>query len=308
MLLSDGFVQRQIEVHGTAGREWLDGLPALLMDLARRWSLALGQPFPNLSYNYAAPAARADGTAAVLKVGVPHKELLSEIAALRLFDGRGAVRLLEADPAIGALLLERVEPGTPLLELEERDGEEATRIAATVMRQLWRPAPVEHSFPTVARWELGFTRLRARFGGGTGPLPAALVEEAERLFAELDASAAAPALLHGDLNYGNSLRAGAGRGAGQPWLAIDPKGLVGEPAYETGVLLRDPLPRLLRRPQPGGILARRVDLLAEALGFERERIRGWGLAQAVLSAWWSIEDHGHGWEGAVACAELLREI
>ena len=93
-----------------------------------------------------------------------------------------------------------------------------------------------------------------------------------------------------------------------PWLAIDPKGIVGEPDYEVGALLRNPLPQLLNMPHPGRVTARRVDQLAEALGFDRARVRGWGLAQAVLSAWWCIEDSGYGWEPAIACAELLAAV
>jgi streptomycin 6-kinase len=146
-------------------------------------------------------------------------------------------------------------------------------------------------------------RMRHRFGGTSGPFPARLVEEAEVLFAELLGTMAEPALLHGDLHHDNILSAER-----QPWLALDPKGVVGEPAYEVGALLRNPLPQLLEMPQPGRIMARRVDQLAEALEIDRARIRGWGLAQAVLSAWWVIEDHGAGWEPAIACAELLAAI
>jgi streptomycin 6-kinase len=215
--------------------------------------------------------------------------------------------MLEADPDQGLLLLERLRPGTPLVTLA--DDEQATAIAAGVMRRLWRPVPTEHPFPTVADWAAGLGRLRARFGGGTGPLPPRLVEMAERLFAELLASSAAPrsprpegveVLLHGDLHHWNILAAER-----EPWLALDPKGLVGEPAYEVGALLRNPMPQILAVPQPGRVLARRADQLAAELGFDRQRLLGWAVAQTVLSAWWTVEDHGHGWEPEIACAELL---
>jgi streptomycin 6-kinase len=117
------------------------------------------------------------------------------------------------------------------------------------------------------------------------------------------ASAGEPALLHGDLHHGNILADGPAA-----WRAIDPKGLVGEPAYEAGALLRNPLPELLAWPDPRRILSRRLDVLAGALGFDRARLRDWGFAQAVLSGWWSFEDHGHGWEPAIACAELLAGV
>jgi streptomycin 6-kinase len=292
------FVRTQTEIHGPAGRAWLARLPGILDACARRWALTLGPAFPNLSYHYVAPAVRADGTAVVVKVCSPTGEFASESAALRCYDGQGATRLLAADSEREVMLLERLLPGTLLSTVS--DDEEATVSAAGVMRALWRPVPPDHPFPTVADWGAGFARLRQRFGGGTGPFPAALVATAERLFATLDASASTPVVLHGDLHHGNILAAGP-RG----WLAIDPKGLVGEPAYEAGALLRNPLPWLLAQPDPASILARRLDILSSVLVCDRARLRGWGIAQAVLSAWWSFEDHGHGWEPAIACAELL---
>lgn len=293
-----GFTRTIAEVYGAAGQTWLAGLPSLIAACERRWSLTVSPPFDPLSYNYVAPAVRAGVGDVVLKLGVPNPELLAEIAALRAFDGRGIVRLLKADAEQGVLLLERLAPGTPLSALT--DDEAATAIAAQVMRQLWRPAPAQHAFPTVEKWAQGLQRLRARYHGGTGPLAAGLVERAEAVFSELLGSMATPVLLHGDLHHDNILAAQR-----QPWLALDPKGVVGEPAYEVGALLRNPIPWLLRQPDPAGILARRVDQLADLLGFDRRRLLAWGLAQAVLSAFWSLEDHGHGWEPSMAVAELL---
>jgi streptomycin 6-kinase len=296
--IPDNFARTMVEVYGEEGTAWLQRLPGLLAECAQRWSLTVLPPFVPLSYNYVAPAIRADGTDVVLKVGYPGRELLAEMAALRLYGGHGIAQLLDADVGLGALLLERLTPGMPLARLT--DDADATSIAAQVMRQLWRPVTPDHPFPTVAGWAAGLGRLRARFGGTTGPLPAPLVEQAERLFADLIGSMGDPVLLHGDLHHDNILTAHR-----QPWLALDPKGVVGEAAYETGALLRNPAGRVLQAPDPAGMMARRIDQLAAELGFEWERIRGWALAQAVLSAWWSIEDHGYGWEEAMAYAEIL---
>jgi streptomycin 6-kinase len=299
--LYDDLRRNVVGLYGQAGARWLDRLPSIVADCAARWSLTVGPPFEPLSYNLAAPAIRADGTRAVLKVGVPNPELVTEIAALRVFDGHGAVLLLAVDAERGALLLERIEPGRPLSSLP--DDAEATAIAARVMRQLWRPVPAEHPFPTVHRWAAGLERMRRRFDGGCGPFPAPLVSMAETLFADLLASMAEPVLLHGDLHHQNILSARR-----RPWLALDPKGVVGEPAYEVGALLRNPVPRLLNHTQPGRLLARRVDQLAEALGFDRRRLWGWGVAQAVLAAWWSYEDATGGWARWIACAEHLAAV
>jgi streptomycin 6-kinase len=301
MEIPPNFARTMLEVYGADGTAWLGRLPALIADCARRWSLTVSPPFVPLSYNYVAPAVCADGTDVVLKVGFPGRELLAEIEALRLFDGHGIVQLLEADPDWGAMVLERLKPGTPLALVT--DDEEATSIAAGVMSRLWRPLPPEHPFPTTARWAAGMERLRAHFDGGTGPFPAALVEQAETLFAALLGSMAEPVLLHGDLHHENIVTAER-----EAWLALDPKGLAGEPAYEVGALLRNQLPEPFDAAQWTRLLARRIEQLAEELGLDRARLRGWGLAQAVLSAWWSIEDHGYGWEGAIACAEVLASL
>lgn len=296
----ENFARLTLTLHGDAGRLWLERLPALVEACAARWSLKVAPPFENLSYNYAAPAEAPGGVRLVLKVGVPCPELLSEVEAMRLFGGRGAARLVDSDAQTGALLLERVEPGTQLVALCEEDDEAATSAAAGVMKRLWRPVPEVHNFPTAADWGEGLVRTRELFGGGTGPFPRRLFEEAETLFAELLASASEPVLTHGDLHHGNVLA-----GPGGTWLAIDPKGLVAEPAYEVGALLRNPLPQLLSRPDPVRVTERRIAQLSEELGIERARVRGWGLAQAVLSECWTVEDGGELGESSLAVAEIL---
>lgn len=281
------------------GAEWLETLPDLLAMCERRWSLTVQPTTFTLSYNYVTPAILADGTEVVLKVGVPNRELHTEIEALRIYNGRSSVRLLDADPDEGILLLERLRPGQMLTTI--RDDDVATRTAAQVMQTLWRPLPAEHNFPSVADWGKGFARLRAEFGGGTGPFDKKLVETAESLFTDLLASMDAPVLLHGDLHHFNILS------AGDDWLAIDPKGVVGEPTYEVGALLRNPVPHIFKEPELGRIMARRLDILAETLELDRERLRQWSLAQAVLSAWWSYEDGGDAadWEPTMRLASVL---
>lgn len=295
------FARTIVDLHGQAGAGWLGRLPSVIGGCAQCWALTVLPPFQPLSYNYVAPAVRSDGTDAILKVGFPSPDLLTEIEALRTYGGHGIVHLLEVDRDQGALLLERLKPGSPLSTLT--DDEEETSIAVQVMQQLWKPVSAGHPFPTVAKWASGLHKLREHYEGSTGPFPTHLVEMAEALFSDLIGSMAQPVLLHGDLHHENILKAER-----QPWLAIDPKGVVGEAAYEVGALLRNPRPQLLAAPYPGQVLAARVDQLAEELGFDRARIVGWGIAQAVLSAWWSLEDHGRGWEWAIACAELLAEL
>ncbi len=304
MALPERFIQTVQATWGEPGRQWLCALSALLEDCAVRWSLTLLPPFPNLTFHYVAPAVTADGTQMVLKAGVPSPDLQQEAAALRFYDGWGSVRLLDADPDAGILLLERLRPGQVLTTIaDEAHDDEATSIAASVMRSLWRPAPLVHDFPTVKDWGQGFARMRARFDGGSGPLPETLVAEAESLFADLLTSSAEPVLLHGDLHHDNILSAER-----QPWLAIDPKGVVGEPAYEVGALLRNLWSDRHTHTNPGRLLERRTRRLAEELDLDLARVRGWAVAQAVLSAWWTVEDNGDDWASTIAVAELLAAI
>src|SRR2546421_5686840 len=302
-IIPDDDIRKAGAFHGEEGLAWIERLPTLLVNCEKRWSLSFALPFvyQTYAYHYIAPALQSDGTSVVVKVHAPTGEFAQEAEALRLYDGHGMALLLDYDLNDKVLLLERLEPGTPLSDVEDDD--EATTHAANVMRQLWRPIAPGHPFPSVSDWGRGYLRLRQHYEGGNGPFPAALLEEAETLFAELSASMAESVLLHGDLHHENVLAAER-----EPWLAIDPKGLIGEPAYETGALLRNRLPDLRDAPRAVRALTRRVDQLAEMLDLDRGRVRDWAMAQAVLSVWWTIEDKGDIPEDGLKCAELLAAI
>jgi len=317
------FARLIVELHEEKGRDWLARLPTILARGEQRWGLTLGIPFPNLSFHFVVPAVRTDGTPVVLKAHAPTGEFAEETRTLRLFDGHGMVRLLADSVEDEVVVLEYLRPGTSLREIKDdvqaisiaaavmkrlwrpalKDDVQAISIAATVMKRLWQPAPKNHMLATTAGWGKGFLRLRQRYNGGNGPFPQALLEEAETLFTELSASMAIPMLLHGDLHQDNILASER-----NGWIAIDPKGLVGEPAYETGAILRNFFPELLTMPDPQSVLARRIDQFAEELNVDRVRVRGWGLSQAVLAAWWSVEDSGQVGENALLCAEWLAKV
>ncbi len=300
-IIPEDFARFMTEIFGEEGRAWLDRLPAILSACEERWSLTIGAPISNLSFNYVAPAVLADGSEVMLKIGLTD-EFPSQPQALRHFDGHGMVQLLAYDEPNAAMLLERLKPGTSLRAVE--DDEIAIEAAADVMRKIWRPLPQEYyPFPTVCDWGKGFASLRKLYDGGTGPIPPAMFDKAERLYAELSASMAEPVLLHGDLHQDNILSAER-----EPWLAVDPKGVIGEPVFETGALLRNFWPDILSLPDPKYLMARRIDQLSAALGFDRERIYDWGFSQAVLSVLWSVEDTGKLEHEGLYFVELLDAI
>jgi streptomycin 6-kinase len=290
-------LRRNIEgAHGEAGRAWLTTLPALLKEFSERWTLTLEDPFQNLSYNLVIPGVDNKDNQVVLKLGPPGPELTSEIAALALFKGRGAVRLLAHDAERGALLLERILPGNPLHQLQ--DEASATQTAASLMRRLWREPPAQHSFPTLSRWFRSLQILSAE----TTPIPGALIDRAKATFADLQAAAANPMIIHGDLHHENILYSD-----GTGWLAIDPKGVCGDPGYEVGTFMLNQLPGDASPLNLRGILTRRISIFAEALNIAAERLRGWAFCHAMLSAAWSLEERAD-YERTIFVASVLQEL
>ena len=285
------FADRIERTHGDDGRAWLGELRALVAECERRWSLSVGPQFASANYSYAAPARGRHGARVVLKLAVPGDYVAAEIDALPLFDGDGAGRLVDSDESLGAMLLERLEPGELLLDVD--DDREATSVAAGLMTRLRRPVPPKHRFHDIWEWMQGLERLRSAFDGGTGPVPVYLVERAE---AHLANPSGEKAVLHGDLHHFNILSAER-----EPWLAIDPKGIVAEPEYEAAAFLRN---NLLDQPEPREVLSARLDQLAGEAGLDRERMIGWGLADHVLSAWCAYEESGRPVESDLAIATM----
>lgn len=300
MQIPQSLNEKVAAVHGEQGREWLEKLPGLISYCTERWSLKLGQPFANLSYNLVLPAVGSDGVELVLKLGVPCPELLNEAAALDLFQGIGAVRLLDHDAPRGILLMERVVPGTPIYETQS--DLEATRTAASLMRKLWRPPSPNHRLPTLAVWFQAFSRLRDKFGGRTGPFPTKLIDKAERTFAELNASTVGNVILHGDLHHANILLS-AQRG----WLAIDPKGICGDPGYEVGSFMLNQLPAGASESAMVKTLAQRLSVFSAELSISRERLARWSFCHAVLSALWDWEESAE-WRPTIKLARSLAKL
>jgi len=238
------------------------------------------------------PARRANGSPAVLKVNFPEPESEHEAEALAGWNGKGAVRLLARDDERRALLVERCLPGTQLWALDEN---EANEIAADVLSRLWQgptAGPFRPLAEEAARWA---AQLPGAWEVAGRPFERELLEEAVDFLRRETSPVADAVLLHQDLHGGNILSSERG------WLAIDPKPLVGERAFDVASLLRDRRAELARDPEAAARVRRRLDFFSYRLGLDRERVRGWGIAHAL--AW--------GFEGNrvlpehVECARLL---
>jgi streptomycin 6-kinase len=290
---------RNRSLSGASGVAWLESLPVLIEECVQHWNLHLELPFPSLSFNYAAPVLLPDGHDAVLKICPADDEFASEGASTRAFAGAHSVALLDADLPRGALLLERLQPGTPIGALADDD--QATGIAVDVAQQLWIAPPPDGPYPTLEYWFRGFGDLAALFPRVGGPSPS-LLRRYEELVARLLAETPQSALLHGDLNYGNVLLSARG------WIAIDPKGVLGDPAFDAAKLLHDRTEHIFATADPAAALARRLGIIVQHTGMDRAGLRDWGIAYAVLSAVWTVEASPTGWEDAMACAEALLSL
>lgn len=243
---------------------WLAHLPDAVSDLERRWSLALGPAFDNARSAWAAPAKLADGTEAVLKLGMPHTECEHEIDGLRFWNGEPTVRLLAADGELGAMLLERCDPG---IALWTQTAPEQDLVLAGVLKRLGRMPtdrhPFRHLSVMLARWSKRTLADAARWPDS------GLVRDGLRLFAELPGTAPRDVLLATDLHAGNVLRAQR-----EPWLAIDPRPYVGDPAYDATQHL---LNRVKLHSDPDVTILR----FAEIADLDPERVRLWTFARAA---------------------------
>jgi len=254
--------------HGTW---WLATLPGTVARLAREWALDVQAPFrPGGQTAWVAPVRDRTGAERVLKVGWRHPEAEHETDGLRAWAGHGAVRLHAAERTgdSSALLVERCRPDTPLTVRPEPVQDE---VVAGLLRRLWIVPPAGHPFRSLramcAQWAEEFSAQVAVRPDVVDP---GLAREGMALFRELPADADRSVLLVTDLHAGNVLAAER-----EPWLVIDPKPHVGDPAYDATQHLLNCTERL--QADPAGL----VDRMADLLEVDRVRLRRWLFARCV---------------------------
>ncbi|MFJ8655182.1 aminoglycoside phosphotransferase family protein [Streptomyces rochei] len=270
----DALAASQAKYNGAAGRAFIDALPELAAGFLDRWGLRLDG---SAMHGWAAlvlPVVAGDGTPAALKLQILDAETEGEPVALRLWDGDGAVRLLDHDPATGTMLLERLDPTRTLGHVA--DSREAALVVARLLAHLTAtPAPpgLRH-LGDIARGMLERTpRALERV---PDPADRRLIADCAAAVREV-VDEPGDRLLHWDLHYENVL--GSERAA---WLAIDPKPLAGDPAF-------DLMPALDNRYEPGETRWR-FDAMTDILGLDRERARAWTLGRVLQNCLWNVED------------------
>lgn len=271
----------------------------LVRGFAQSWDLHILPPFPQLTYNFVAPTVSATHGPAVLKLGFDAKKLKREYLALRAFDGHGSVRILEHDEERGAMLLERAEPGLPML----LGWDERTAAFADLVKVLWRPTTAT-DLPHVskeANSRLAQLDKMSRLLDESGfARRAATVRKAHGILSEIASSSDERFVLHGDLHSHNVVSSRR-----MPWLSLDPLGCVGERAFDVSALLRNESWELLEAADPQAMVDRRINDLAAECGLDGQRIRAWSFVEAVRTQGWRyragkpIEE----WSSAIALLE-----
>lgn len=279
------FVQIISEAHGAKGTQWLADLSRIVEEIEGSWSIKVGKPFQNLSYHFVASCVCADGSEAVLKIGIPEDDspIFNETEMLKMLDGRGAVKFLRSDETRFALLLEKLNPGEHLKTVFPNDDAKAVQIAIEVLRKIQRKPPSNHSFVLLEKWFKSFEKAE------NTAFPAQAVKKARNFYNEFTNEP--KFLLHGDFHHENILSAER-----EPFLMIDPKGIVGEIGYEISVFLNNHVWWLESAPDLQAKINYAVVQFAEAFEIEPQALRKWAFAQAVLSAWWTFEENGENWQ------------
>lgn len=270
------FQQTIILLYGEQGEQWLEELPLHVSRYAQYWGLTELQPVENLSFNYVMTGMQGDRPI-VLKMSYPRPEgLKNEPQALRAFDGHGMVKLI--DETEGALLCNRLIPGKLLSQLFPHDDDRATQIFITVMRRI-------HTGQTGIDYSrfIGIEQLLCALDQSYD-IPNRYLVKARAVRDYLCSTSQNLILLHGDLHHDNILSHGS------DWVAIDPKGIVGEPLCEVAPFIHNPHVRFLEQKDYEAIIKRRLSLLVQASVGSKDRLIAWCFVQNLVRWIWMIED------------------
>ena len=280
---------------GKRGEEWLDSLPSTIGELEKRWSLKVREPFEAGEFNFVAPASRGSELT-VLKISPPYKtiEIFGEAEYLRIRNGNGAVKLLDEDRSRKAILIEHALPGKNLTEIFAHDKAASVETAILVLRNVILPPPTDaRRITTLDSWFDGLWKYQStRF-------PADYAEKALAIYKKLSADRNRTFYLHGDFHPGNVVSA-----TRAPFLAIDPKGILGHIGYEIAVFLNNLHWWQETEPDVRDLLATAVTQFSEAFDVDPTELRQWAYAQMVLGAWWSFEDMPEYYDESVAKADI----
>jgi streptomycin 6-kinase len=255
-------------------KKWLAELPELIVQIKATYELSALTPVKNLSYNYVLSGFKGNQPI-ILKLGPDIDGLKREAVALRAFTGFGVVKTLAASD--GMILLEHAVSGISLKSYFPEKDNDAIRTCAECLKRLHEASiPHTHTFPHIKDWLAVLDK--------DWEIPTPYLKKARQLRDSLLQTSTKDVLLHGDLHHDNILQ------QGNDWVVIDPKGVIGEHAYEVAAFIRNPIPKLLEHDIAGDIIDNRIARFSKILALPAQRILDWCFVQAVLSWIWTVED------------------
>ncbi len=268
-------------------------LSNIIEKLCAYWELTDITPVANMTYNYVAKAVTPSNQHVVLKIGVDKESIIAEQRTLIHFDGNASIKLLDYNEKYNALLLQQAIPGTTLKSLYPHQADFVMDCyVATVQKLLNKVISAQHEFQHISNW------LQAIDQCDSEKMPKFLLNKSIQLKQELLASLTHQVVLHGDLHHDNILK------HGDQWLAIDPKGIIGEVEFEIAAFDFIHHTDLENKSAVKDLFASRVELIAKKANLNAQRIKDWVFVRIILAAAWSIEDHSDARED-IALAELL---
>lgn len=258
-----------------------DDVITAVVNSAELWDLHILQPYKNVTQNFVAPVVSKTHGPAVLKVAFNSFMFERECLALRLFDGRGAVRVLEWNSSLCSMLLERAAPGLPMA----LDWDEQTEAFCSLLNSLWTPADETCGLPSVAYEARArvqdLSRMLSLFGDGNCSDRRTTITRAIETLERLVSSNEEQFLVHGDLHADNMLSSHR-----LPWLSIDPIGCVGERAFDACTLFREETTFLRKASNPRELTKRRLRTLSRECELDEDRLRAWSFVEAVRIQGW----------------------
>lgn len=271
-----------LALYGNRGKQWLANLPKVILILKENWQLENITPVTTMNYNYVVKATHQHHGAVVVKISCDQKTQEEELRALKHFDGHGSIAVIDCNPKYQALLLQQAVPGNSLKDLYLKQPEKAMESYVDVMRKLHKKAPPQNltHFLHINDWFKVLDRSSSHH------LPTLLLEKAKLLKTQQIKTMKKNLVLHGDLHHDNILL------NGHEWLAIDPKGIIGESAFELAAfdLINDSEMSDPRTIKP--LLFKRITQLSTLAALDENRLRNWVFLRIMLSAAWFIEDKG----------------
>ncbi|HHF7375822.1 aminoglycoside phosphotransferase family protein [Legionella bozemanae] len=272
--------QNITNIYGAKGEHWLANLPVTIATLTDYWNLSEVIPVLNMTFNYVAKAILDGEQPVVLKISYDKKSIENEKQALMNLNSQGSIKLIDYNSKYNALLVQQAIPGITLKSLYPAQIDYVMDCYVQTMQKLHnKHLPKKQNDYHIADW------LKALDTPTSKQIPAFILNRAIDLRNKLLSSLKSLVFLHGDLHHDNILK------HGNAWLAIDPKGVVGEAEFEIAAFDFMYITELATTVNVKKIFAHRIDLLAQKSNLDAQRIKDWVFVRLVLMAAWLIEDN-----------------